>query len=445
MIECLMMVNLAVASSINCNITDSLTLGLQPYVENADNRQAGSQNTELLELLFIQPCFNGEFRFTRGKWPIDSLSFNSTHKNFVIRGSGAHLIHTGSGNFISIVGVTEPVTNFLLKELILERNSSGPVVYLSTCQSSAIDTVTTIGGNYGLFLEQSLFDIHVRNSYIYGATEVGIFLGPDRPIPGASGSVTNVEIFVDETRVHGCRALACCSIHDDSCRRPEFAQRTQYGMLIEGGNSGVYVVGVSMAWTRRSGFAFNSANQLMPSEYVFIRQSLVDSLRKYDDSDLARGYEIESAADVSMSDNWAGSVEGDGVYVNTLTRGGNSFLKLTDFRIINCAGNAFFFTGNSQQTVVMMGNNMMSQNGNNGIAGNTSALQIFRVSGSIPEWRLSSPSFLCTARVKSLASLTEKTMWSSPMINKINRRTVQEQHVVSPFAVFLSFFIKVLL
>ena len=384
LMRCLVMVNLAVASSIDCSISDSLTLGLRPFVENANNTEAGSENTDLLQFLFIQPCFNGEFRFTRGKWPIDSLTFNSTHKNFVIRGSGAHLIQTGTGRFISIEGVTEPVTNFLLKELILERTSSGPVVYLSACQSSAIDTVTTIGGNYGLFLEQALFDIHVRNSYIYGATEVGIFIGPDQSIPGATGSVTNVEIFVDETRIHGCRTLACCNIHDDSCRQPEFANRTQYGMLIEGGNSGVYVVGVSMAWTRRSGFAFNSANQLMPSEYVFIRQSLVDSLRKYDDSDQARGYEIESAADVSMSDNWAGSVEGDGVYVNLLTRGADSFLKLTDFRIINCLGNAFFFAGNSEQTVVMMGNNMMSKNGKNGIAGNTSALQIYKVSESIP-------------------------------------------------------------
>ena len=74
-----------------------------------------------------------------------------------------------------------------------------------------------------------------------------------------------------------------------------------------------------------------------------IRQSLVDLLRKHDDSDLPRGYEIESAADVCLSDNWAGSVEGDAVYVNILTRDNNSFLKLTDFRIINCLANAFYF------------------------------------------------------------------------------------------------------
>ena len=63
--------------------------------------------------------------------------------------------------------------------------------------------LVTIGGTYGIFLEQNLFDIHIRNSYIYGAVEVGIFLGPSSPISGANESVTNVEIFIDETRVHG--------------------------------------------------------------------------------------------------------------------------------------------------------------------------------------------------------------------------------------------------
>ncbi|CAF2919222.1 unnamed protein product [Rotaria sp. Silwood2] len=378
------MIDRAAAMSTNCNISDSLTLGLKPYVESADNKQAGIQNTELLQSLFAQSCFNGEFRFTRGKWPIDSLLFNSTHSNFVIRGSGAHLVQTGSGNFIRIRGVTTSMTNFLIKELILEGTSSGSVIYLAACQSSTIDSITTIGGTYGIFLEQALFDIRVRNSYVYGASEVGIFVGPSGPIQGANGTITNVEIFIDETRVHGCKTVSCCNINDGSCRRPEFAYRTLYGILIEGGNSGVYIARVSMAWTRRSGFAFNSGNQLMPSEWVFIRQSLVDSVRKYDDSDFPRGYEIESAADVSLSDNWAGSVEGDGVYINTLTRDANSFLKLTDFRIINCLGNAFYFTGNSLNTVVMVGNNMMSKNGNNGIGGNTSAIQLHKVSASIP-------------------------------------------------------------
>lgn len=179
-----------------------------------------------------------------------------------------------------------------------------------------------------------------------------------------------MEIFIDETRVHGCKTVSCCHIQDGSCRQPTYAQRTHYGVLIEGGNSGVYINGISMTWTRRSEFALNSRNQLMPSEFVFIRQSLVDSLRKYDDSDVPRGYEIESAADVSLSDNWAGSVEGDTVYVNTPTRDNNGFLKLTDFRIINYLGNAFHFTGGSLNTVIMMGNNMMSHNGNNGIGGN---------------------------------------------------------------------------
>ncbi len=370
--------------NISCTITDSLTLGLKPYVENTDNKQAGIENTELLQALFAQSCFNGEFRFTRGKWPIDTLSFNSSHNDFVIRGSGAHLIQTGSGNFINITGITAPVTNFLLKELVLEGNSSGSVVYLKSCQSSALESITTIGGDYGIFLEQNLFDIHLRNSYVYGAAEVGIILGLSSPVPGANGSVTNVEIFIDETRVHGCKTVSCCHIQDGSCRQPPYGQRTLYGVLIEGGNSGVYITGVSMAWTRRSGFTLNSRNGLMPSEYIFIRQSLVDSLRKYDDSDFPRGYEIESAADVSLSDNWAGSVEGDAVYINTLTRDNNSFLKLTDFRIINCLGNAFYFTGHSLSTVVMMGNNMMSHNGNNGIGGNTSTLQIYHVSESIP-------------------------------------------------------------
>ena len=384
MILCSLIFHYGLTSSFNCTITDSLTLGLQPYVDNMDNKQAGLHNTELLQALFAQTCFNGEFRFTRGKWPIDTLSFNSSHKDFVIRGSGAHLIQTGNGNFINITGITSSITNFLLKELVLESNSSGSIIYLSGCQSSALESITTIGGRYGIFLEQALFDIHLRNSYIYGASEVGIFLGPSSPISGANGSLTNVEIFIDETRIHGCKTVSCCHIQDGSCRQPPFDQRTLYGVLIEGGSSGVYISGMSMAWTRRSGFALNSRNQLMPSEFVFIRQSLVDSLRKYDDSDIPRGYEIESAADVSLSDNWAGSVEGDAVYVNTLTRDNNSFLKLTDFRIINCAGNAFYFTGNSHNTVVMMGNNMMSHNGNNGIGGNTSALQIYHVSGSIP-------------------------------------------------------------
>ena len=379
-----LMIEFSVGFDTSCSITDSLTLGLQPYVENTDNRQAGMENTALLQALFAQPCFNGEFRFTRGKWPVDALSFNSSHKDFLIRGSGAHLIQTGSGNFINITGITSLVTNFILKELVLESNSSGSVIYLNGCQSSTFDSITTVGGNYGIFLDQGLFDIHLRNSYIYGATEVGIFIGPNNPITGANNSVTNVEIFVDETRIHGCKTVSCCHIQDDSCRQLAYAQRTLYGVLIEGGNSGVYITGVSMAWTRRSGFAFNSRNQLMPSEYVFIRQSLVDSLRKYDDSDIPRGYEIESAADVSLSDNWAGSVEGDAVYINTLTRDQNSFLKLTDFRIINCLGNAFYFTGHSLNTIVMMGNNMMSQNGNNGIGGNISTLHIYNVSTSIP-------------------------------------------------------------
>lgn len=370
-------------SNVSCSITDSLTLGLQPYIDNVDNRQAGIDNAALLQTLFAQPCFNGEFRFTRGRWPIDALVFNSNHKDFLIRGSGAHLIQTGTGNFINITGVTSLLTNFILKEVVLESNSSGSVIYISGCQSSSIESVTTIGGKYGIFLDQGLFDIHLRNSYVYGAVEVGIFVGPDNPVPGASGVVTNVEIFIDETRVHGCKTVGCCNIHDDSCRQPAFAQRTRYGVLIEGGNSGVYVTGVSMAWTRRSGFAFNSQNQLMPSEFVFIRQSLVDSLRRYDESDIPRGYEVESAADLSLSDNWAGSVEGDAVYINTLTRDENSFLKLTDFRIINCLGNAFYFTGHSSNTVVMMGNNMMSHNGYNGISGNVTALRIYNVSSSI--------------------------------------------------------------
>ena len=385
MMVCLSIFQYGLATNVNCTVTDSLTLGLQTYVENMDNKQAGIQNTELLQALFAQPCFNGEFRFTRGKWPVDTLSFNSSHKDFLIRGSGAHLIQTGNGNFINITGVSSPVTNFLLKELVLESNSSGSIIYLSGCQSSALESITTIGGRYGIFLEQALFDIHLRNSYVYGASEVGIFVGPSSPIPGAQGSLTNVEIFIDETRIHGCKTVSCCHIQDESCRQAPYDQRTLYGVLIEGGNSGVYIVGISMAWTRRSGFALNSRNQLMPSEFVFIRQSLVDSLRKYDDSDIPRGYEIESAADVSLSDNWAGSVEGDAVYINTLTRDNNSFLKLTDFRIINCAGNAFYFTGDSHNTVVMMGNNMMSHNGYDGISGNTSTLQIHQVSESIPK------------------------------------------------------------
>ena len=380
---CLSWIARSAGSNISCTITDSLTLGLQPYIDNVDNRQAGIDNAALLQTLFNQSCFNGEFRFTRGKWPIDRLVFNSNHNDFLIRGSGAHLIQTGTGNFINITGMTSLLTNFILKELILESNSTGAVIYLRGCQSSSIESVTTIGGKYGIFFDQGLFDIHLRSSYVYGAVEVGVFVGPDNPVPGASGAVTNVEIFIDETRVHGCKTVDCCNIHDDSCRQPAFAQRTQYGVLIEGGNSGVYITGVSMAWTRRSGFAFNSQNQLMPSEFVFIRQSLVDSLRKYDDSDIPRGYEVESAADLSLSDNWAGSVEGDAVYINTLTRDENSFLKLMDFRIINCLGHAFYFTGHSLNTVVMMGNNMMSHNGYNGIGGNITALRIYNVSSSI--------------------------------------------------------------
>lgn len=385
-ILCSLIFEYGLAINISCTITDSLSLGLQPYVENTDNSQAGLNNTALLQALFAEPCFNGEFRFTRGKWPIDSLSFNSDHKGFLIRGSGAHLIQTGSGNFINITGITSRVANFILKDLVLEgNNSESIVVYLRSCESTALESITTIGGRYGIFLEQNLFDIHLRNSYIYGAVEVGIFIGPNSPISGANGSVTNVEIFIDETRVHGCKTVSCCHIQDESCRQPAYEQRTLYGVLIEGGNSGVYITGMSMAWTRRSGFALNSLNQLMPSEFVFIRQSLVDSLRKYDNNDVTRGYQIESAADVSLSDNWAGSVEGDAVYVNILTRDSNSFLKLTDFRIINCLGNAFYFTGGSVNTTIMMGNNMMSHNGNNGIGGNTNTLQIYHVSENIPQ------------------------------------------------------------
>lgn len=384
-ILCSLIFEYGLAINIDCTITDSLSLGLEPYVENTDNQQAGINNTALLQGLFAEPCFNGEFRFTRGKWPIDSLSFDSNHKGFLIRGSGAHLVHTGSGNFINITGITSRVANFLLKELVLEGNNSESVVYLKSCESVALESITTIGGKYGIFLEQNLFDIHIRNSYIYGAVEVGIFIGPSSPISGANGSVTNVEIFIDETRVHGCKTVSCCHINDGSCRQPQYEQRTLYGVLIEGGNSGVYISGVSMAWTRRSGFALNSLNQLMPSEFVFIRQSLVDSLRKYDNNDITRGFQIESAADVSLSDNWAGSVEGDAVYVNILTRNSNSFLKLTDFRIINCLDNAFYFTGGSINTTIMMGNNMMSHNGNNGIGGNIDTLQIYHVSGSIPQ------------------------------------------------------------
>ena len=368
------------AVTIDCNTSDSLTLGLQKFVENIDNRPAGQENSVLLANLLSLPCFNGEFRFTRGKWPLASILLNSSHKDVLIRGSGAHLIHTGMGNFVNITGVN----NIILKELVFEGNDTSSIIYMNGCQSSTIDTVTTIGGTYGLFLEQALFDIHVRNSYIYGASEVGIFIGPDQPIGGAQGATTNVEIFIDETRIHGCKTVSCCNIHDDSCRHVEFSTRTQNGIVIEGGNSGVYIQSVSMAWTRRSGFTFSDENQLMPSEYVFIRTSLVDSIRKYDDTDTPRGYQIISAADVSLSDNWAGSVEGDGVYVDRLMRNENSFLKLTDFRIINCQGNAFFFTGRSNNSIVMMGNNMMSLNEKNGIAGNTSTLKITQVSASIP-------------------------------------------------------------
>ena len=60
--------------------------------------------------------------------------------------------------------------------------------------------------------------------------------------------------------------MSCCDIGDESCRQPPYEQRTLYGILIEGGNSGVYITGVSMTWTRRSGFGLNSCNQLMPSE-----------------------------------------------------------------------------------------------------------------------------------------------------------------------------------
>lgn len=371
---------LSFSAAIDCNISDSLTLGLNFYVENADNRQAARNNSELLEKLFSLPCFNGEFRFTRGKWPIDSLVFNSSHRDMIIRSSGAHLVHTSIGSLFNITGVT----NFILKEIILEGNQTDSIIYMNGCQSSTIDTVTIIGGQIGIHFEQALFDIHLRNSFIYGPTIAGVFLGPRTTIPGAQNATTNVEIFIDETRIHGCKTVSCCNIHDDSCRTAEFSQRTLDGIIIEGGNSGVYIQDVSMAWTRRSGFTFSATNQLMPSEYIFVRQSLVDSVRKFDETDVPRGYLIQSAADVTLSDNWAGSIEGDGIYVDVLTRGSNSFLKLTDLRIINCLGNAFYFTGRATDAVVMMGNNRMSLNGRDFIVGNRSNIRIDQVSYSIP-------------------------------------------------------------